>query len=434
MSRKSAAAWASRLVLVPLTGLALIPVMLTELHVFPLHDLVGSAIPDTIYFWHAAQGLMQGHVPYGIHFLTAPDSSKVFVYPPLSLLLAVPPLVAGSAYPFAFAVEMLVLLAAGLWVVERSCRRAGIAFPVALTTAALLVALGPVVVTRFDAVQGLAMVGVALALSSRRMALAVALVTLAALIKETVVVAALPVVVWALWPPAGVRWTEGLGRRITTVGLGLVPAVVVLATFVVWSRGRVVAGAIASVHRGVEIESVAATISYLLHPIFRLSSQYGSLGSAQVSGAQVSVVAAVVVVVGVAALIWGTFHFARERRRPATAIAFALVVALASTPVLSPQYLLALMPVLVIAATTECGRTRGNWLLASALVVALLTQAEFPYLFASVAALQPLGMAIVALRNLLLIGIAVYLARADPGPVSAHAGDRVAPPVVAHVG
>lgn len=397
--------------IVPLAALALLPVLLTELHVFSLHDLVGSAIPDTIYLEHAAEGLVRGHMPYGADFLTKPDLPLVFVYPPLTLLLALPPLLADSHYSFGFGVELLLFLAVGLWLLQRACLRIGIVFPVALAAGLLLIAMGPVVVTRLDGLQGLALVGAALALRNRRMALAVALVTLAVLVKETVAVAALPIVVWAVWPRDGQTWRQGLGQRLGAVAWGLVPAAILILVFAVWSRGNVFSAASTSLHRGVEIESIPATISYLLSPIFKLTSYGGSLGSQQVSGSQVGLVAALVAVIGVAALIWGSIHFAREGCRPATAVAFAIAIGLATTPVLSPQYLLALVPVLALAAGSETGRARGRLLLAACLAMALLTQAEFPYLFGSVAKLDPVGTAIVALRNLLLIAIAVGLAR-----------------------
>lgn len=425
MKQPADLARALRLLAPPLTALALIPILLTELRFFTIHDLVGGSISDTIYLRHAAEGLIQGHRPYGPGFLTAPDSRLVFVYPPLTLLLAVPPLLAGSYYSFGFAVELVLLLGSGLWLLRRWCRRAGVYFPVAFTAGLLLIALGPILVTRLDGVQGLALAGSALALRSRRLALAVALVTLAALVKETVVLAALPILAWALWPPAGTGWTTGLGRRLASVGLGLIPAALVLLTFVVWSSGRVLSAAGASISRGVEVESIPATISYLLHPIFRLSSYAGGLGSEQVAGAQVTWVAALVVAAGLVALVWGTLHFAREGRRPATAIAFATAVGLAATPVLSPQYMLALVPVLVLAAGTEFDWARGRILLLEALLLALLTQAEFPYLFQSVAQLGPVGTAIVAARNVVLIAVAVTLARSVPEP----AGDGARSPV-----
>ncbi|MGH7641518.1 MAG: glycosyltransferase 87 family protein [Candidatus Dormibacteria bacterium] len=434
MNRRSPAARAARLLLLPLTAVALIPVLLTELHLFPVHDLVADAIPDTIVFQHGAQGLIEGHLPYGANFLSAPYGHVVFVYPPLSLLLMVPPLLAGAWYSFGFAIEMLVLVGIGLWLFAVAARRSGIVFPVALTAAALMIAVGPVLVTRVDGLQGLAVAGAALALRSGRIALAVALVTLAAVVKETVLVAALPIVVWALWPPSGSRWSEGLGRRAAQVGQGLIPSAAVLLTFVIWSRGHVIAAAFASVHRGVEIESVPATITYLLQPLFRITSYTGSIGSVQLSGRLVSPVAAVVAVAGVAALIWGVIHFVRERRRPITAVAFAIAVAVASTPVLSPQYLLALLPVLALAASTEFSESRANLLLGTAFLMAILTQIEFPDLFSSVVALDPLAMTILALRNLLLIAIAVNLARADPGPQPAPSPERVAAPRLAPLG
>jgi len=430
MRQDSAVAGAVRLLILPLTALALVPVMLTELHVFSLHDLVGSAIPDTIFLEHAAEGLVRGHLPYGADFLTKPDRQLVFVYPPLSLLLAIPPLLAGSFYSFGFAVELLVFLGLGLWLLHRACQHVGLPFPVALAAGLLLVAMGPVVVTRLDGLQGLALAGAALALRSRRMALAVALVTLAVLVKETVVVALLPVVVWAIWPRGAQTWRQGLGRRLGAVALGLTPALLVVAAFAVWSRGNVFAAASTSLHRGVEIESLPATISYLLSPIFKLTSYSGSLGSQQVSGSQVGLVAAVVAVIGVVALVWGSVHFAREGRRPATTVAFALAVGLATTPVLSPQYLLALVPVLALAAGSESGRARSWLLLAACLAMALLTQAEFPYLFGSVAKLDPVGTTIVALRNLLLIVITLSLARAPAAPSAEVAGGEMHQPVV----
>ena len=337
------------------------------------------------------------------------------------MLLSLAPLLAGVHYSLGFSIQMVVLIGLGLLALHFFCRRSGLGFPIALTAAVLLLAVGPVLLTRLDAVQGLALAGAALALRSRRMALAVALVTLAALIKETVVVAIIPVVVWALWPAEGQQWSDGLERRAAAVGWGLVPALLVIVTFLVWSRGKLLEAAFAGIHRGVEIESVPASISYLTHPVLRLHSYTGLLASVQVSGPQVTVAAAVAGVVGVVALVWGAIHFARERRRPVTTIAFAVAVSLATTPVLSPQYVLGLMPVLALAAAIEFTPRRSYLLLGSGLATALLTQAEFPYLFSSVAALEPLGTIVVVVRNLLLIALAVNLARAAPMPA---AGDE----------
>ncbi|HEY6538608.1 MAG TPA: hypothetical protein VI138_06165 [Candidatus Dormibacteraeota bacterium] len=400
----------ARLLLLPLLLVLSIPLLLTELGFFSGHDLVGAAIPDTIFLRQAALGLVHGHVPYSQHFLAGPDRHLTFIYPPLSLVLALPALLARTHYSAGFAIEMMVLLGGGLLTLRAGVRRAGITAPVVLFAAVLLAAVGPVALSRVDGLQGIALAGAALALVGRRIALALALVTLAALVKETVAVVAIPVVVWALWPPEGEPWAIGFRRRLAAVGRGLIPALAVAVVFLAWSRGQLWGAALAGVHRGVEVESVPATLSYLVRPWLRLHSTIGSLASVQVVGHQASVAAAVVGLVGVAGLVWGAVHFARERRRPATSIAFAAAVALATTPVLSPQYLLDLMPVLALVALTEVPRRRANQLLGLALVTALLTQIEFPYLFSWVAALNPLAMALVGVRNLLLVGIAITLA------------------------
>jgi hypothetical protein len=106
-----------------------------------------------------------------------------------------------------------------------------------------------------------------------------------------------------------------------------------------------------------------------------------------------------------------------------------MAVGLATTPVLSPQYLLALVPVLALAAGSEAGRAWGRMLLAACLAMALLTQAEFPYLFGSVAKLDPAGTAIVALRNLLLVAIAFGLARTAAAPSTEVVGGEPHQPV-----
>lgn len=403
-----------RILILPLAAVALVPLLFTEMHLFSSHDLVGSVIPDINFLEHAAQGLVRGHVPYAARFLIAPDTRLTFIYPPLSLLLGLPPLLAGSHYTLGFSLQMVVVLGVGLLALEFFCRRCRVSFPVALIAAVLLLAVGPIVVARLDGLQGVALAGAGLALRSKRITLAVVLITLAALVKETVAVAIIPVLVWGLWPADGQGWSEGLSRRLAAIGWGLVPAVVVVVVFGVWSRGKILGAALTGIHRGVEIESVPATISYLLRPLFRLHSYTGILASVQVSGHLVTIVAAVVGVVGVVTVLWGAVHFARERRRPVTAIAFAVAVSLATTPVLSPQYVLALMPILVLAAATEFPAFRAYVLLGGGLVTALLTQAEFPYLFSSVASLDPLGMGIVALRNLFLIALAITLARSAP--------------------
>jgi hypothetical protein len=115
-------------------------------------------------------------------------------------------------------------------------------------------------------------------------------------------------------------------------------------------------------------------------------------------------------VVGVVAVIGGALFFTWRRRQPLTAVAFCVAAGLCATPVLSPQYLLLLLPVLAVAAVAEFPPRQAHRLLLLGLAVALLTQAEFPYLFGSLVSLGVVGVGLVLARNALLIVITVMLA------------------------
>ncbi|MHB1525320.1 MAG: glycosyltransferase 87 family protein [Candidatus Dormibacteria bacterium] len=419
-----------RILWFPILVLAVVPLLLTEAGFFPIHNLVGSAILDVIYLSHGAFGLAHGHVPYAPLFMTYPDQHLAFLYPPLTLLLALPPVLAGSLYAVAFSIEILILVLLGSLVLGTAVRRAGMTSPVALVTAALLLAVGPVLLTRVDAIQGLMVAGSAVALMRRRHVWAVALVALAVLIKETAVLAAVPVGLWCLFPGPGEK--APLRRRLEEVALGLLPAFLIFAFFAVWSHGGEVTSALASVHRGLEIESVPGSVAIMLGHFFRVRPYFGHLASWQLATPVAGLLAGAFTAAGAVVIIAGAVLFARQHRHPATAISFCVAVGLCSTPVLSPQYLLDLLPVLAVAACLEFPPRRGAQIILLGLVMALLTQAEFPALFGSVVKLQPLGVSLLLVRNLLLIVTAVLLAGRARGPSeAAPAPNPAAPAIVA---
>lgn len=397
-----------RLLPVPLLVLAGLPLLLTELGLFPLHDMVGSAVPDVVYLGHAAFGLAQGHVPYRAGFMTYPDQGITFLYPPLTLLLALPPVLAGSHYyPVAFAAEVLVLVLAGSALLGGAASRSGVRAPIWLVTLVLLLAVGPVLLTRLDGVQGLLIAGSALALTRRRYRLAVASVALAVLVKETALVAAAPVLAWTLLSSGaqGRPWRQ----RLADVGVGILPALALAAVFAAWSGGAEVSAAFTSVHRGLEIESLAGSLAILLRPFYPAHSYIGSLASVQLAAADAGSLAATTSALGVVAVLGGAVAFARQGRHPATAVAFCVAAGLCATPVLSPQYILGLLPVLALAVCTELPRERAVPVLLLALLAALLTQAVFPYLIGQLASLSPLGVVPVVARNLVLLVLAGML-------------------------
>ncbi len=410
--KRSPLARVFRIMAVPLLLLAVCSVLPTELHWYSIHTLVGSAIPDVIYLGHAAFGLAQGHTPYAAFFLTRPDQRLPYLYPPVTLLLSLPPVLAGARYTFAFSIEMLLFGAVGVALVGFAARRLGARPDAGLVVSVLILAFGPIVSTRVDGIQGLMVAGSALALAGRRQTLAVALVALAVLVKETAVLAAVPVALWVLLPDgASLR---PLGARLRTLALGLAPAVLILLVFIVWSRGGLIMSSLDSIHRAMEIESVPATVVLALSHFMAVRPYAGRLGSWELRAADTSAIALGMSSAGALFLVLSSWAFAARHQRPATAMACAVAIGLSATPVLSPQYLLDLAPLVAVAASLEIPRRLALTLLSLTLLVGLLTQAEFPYLFPEIVKLAPPAVIVLAARNLALIAVAAILGGQAP--------------------
>lgn len=397
------------LFLIALAAGALLP---TEFGLLARHSAVQSTIGDVAYFAHAARGLLQGHTPYRSGFLSRPDQSLPYLYPPLTLLLALPPIAAGNEYTAAFSLEILILSLLACAVLGHFARRLGLGAPVGLTAAVLIVATGPVWLTRVDSLQGLLVAGSALALAGGRRTVAVALVAIACLVKETALLAAVPVGVWCLAPDRGnvLPWP----KRVRELLWGLTPALLIFTLFLVWSRGGEVSSSLTSVHRGMELESIPASVALALSHFVPVHVYRGALASEQLRGSDVSILAILAISLGSVIIAAGSILLALGHRHPATAIAMAVAVGLCATPVLSPQYLLDLLPVLAVVGYVETPKAWGVRLILLGLLLAILTQAEFPYLFGSVVALQPSGLAVLLLRNALLILVAAILAMRIP--------------------
>ncbi len=397
-----------RIIWIPLALLAVVPLLVTEVGHISIGNLVAYVIGDVLYFSHGAFGLAQGHVPYSVHFMTYPDQNLRYLYPPLTLLISLPAVLAGSNYATAFSVEVLLLVAVGAWLLGAAGRRLGSSFPVGLAAMVLLLATGPILLTRLDAVQGFMVAGAALALMGRRRVVAVLLVSLAVLIKETAILAAVPVTLWCLFPDP--QRPSPPGKRMGQVGLGLLPAFIIFAVFALWSRGGEIVSALSSVHRGLEIESLAASLAIAFSHLWPVHGYLGHLASWQVSGSDVGILASLTTIAGAGAVIVGSVVFARLHEAPVTAIAFSVAAGLCATPVLSPQYLLQLLPVLALSACMEVPARRATQLLVLGLVVALLTQAIFPYFFVSLIRFHPLGLALILSRNAILVVLVALLA------------------------
>jgi hypothetical protein len=267
-----------------------------------------------------------------------------------------------------------------------------------------VVALGPVVLSRFDLWPAALTAAALAALLSGRLRLGhLALgAAVAAKLYAAVLVPLTLVYVW-----------QRFGRREALVCGGLMLAVVatawapflVLAPHGVWHSFWVQAS------RPLQIESLGAAVLLAAHHAFGLGLTVDSShGSQNLAGAGPNTVAVVLSVLQLIALLVTWILFARgpaTRERLLLASAAALVAFVAFGKLLSPQFLIWLIPVVPLVAGRR-GLT-ASLLLASALV---LTQLWFPYRYWELALhFGALESWLVLIRDLVLVALFVYLAR-----------------------
>jgi len=364
---------------------------------------VGLAAADVVNYHRVATRLLAGVVPYSATF----HGQVPFIYPPGIFSFIVLPMVAGGHYTLAFAAEMLLLVLIGAAWLARSGRRTfGANQGIAWATLALLAAAGPLTLLRPDPAIGMLLAGSVLAWHRRHRPLAFLLIALAGLIKDYGWVASIPMVALQLGEANLLRLTVAAQiRRVLRSAIPAIALVVVVAVvFEVWSHGGLIQSQLRNGSRGVEIESLAASLLLALNFGRHLIVFRGQLGNLLLGGPHLHIEVAVIlcVALGAAVTLWVGWRAYHQQMGPGAAVAAVVTAALIATPVLSPQYLEALLPCLVVAAAELSYPQRGR-LLCIGLVLALLTQLEFPYLWLSIAALHSAPLAVLQLRNLMLL-------------------------------
>src|SRR5262245_501295 len=375
--------------------------------------LVGWAILHRGFFTHD----MISDVPVYESYGAAIDSGQVpyrdfaLEYPPGALPVFVLPALGGARgdafrrrfeLQMAFLGEVVIICAAVVLVAVGAGRRRLLA---ALGFIALAVlALGPVVLSRFDLWPAALTAAALAALVSGRLRLGhVALG--AAVVAKLYPAVLVPLTLVYVWRRAGRR--EALvcgGLLLGVVAAAWVPFLV-LAPHGVWDSFW------AQVSRPLQIESLGSAVLLAAHHVFGLGlTMESSHGSQNLSGAAPDTLAVASSVLQFAALLATWILFARgpaTRERLLLASAAALVAFVALGKVLSPQFLIWLIPVVPLVA----GR-RG--LIASALlaVALVVTQLWFPYRYWELALVfGELESWLVLIRDLALVALFVYLAR-----------------------
>ena len=341
----------------------------------------------------------------------APITDALHEYPlPVVWLLAIPWLLSFGSSPVFVTLFIVMMLAFDAAFCRLLYLRAGKQQSPAVTLwLASAPMMGPLMVTRFDVVPGI-LAGSAVLLLERKPRLATVLVAIGAAIKLWPAVL-LP----ALAAPLRTRWRV----VATAVVSGLVVAGSVVA---VGGLDRLLSPLTWQSDRGLQIESLPALPlmvpwAFVKEPWL---NEFGRFISSEVSGPgdtimlKAASIATVLVGLAMCALWW------RAWKHGATIGAETVGwIMLTSTGLLiltnkafSPQYLLWLSPVAIaMVAVAPRGDTGVRRFVVLLLTVGVLTQVIYPNAYALVAGpnfFNPVGVLLLAIRDLALIGFVVY--------------------------
>jgi hypothetical protein len=291
----------------------------------------------------------------------------------------------------------------GIAVVLGSLRRSAASVWAALVFAALApLALGSVILSRFDLWPAAIVAAALAALVSGRLRLGHLLLGLGVVAKLYPGVL-VPLAVAHAWRRAG--------RREALVCLGLLTglAALVFLPFVVLSPGGVWHSFSVQLGRPLQVESLGSALLLAAHHAFGLDvTGNTSHGSQNLAGTGADAMAIGSTVVQIAALVWIWTAFARgpaSREALVRASAAALVVFVALGKVLSPQFLIWLIPIVPLVR----GR-RGLWASGLLALAFVLTQLWFPFRYFRLALDFEEGMSwLLFARDLVLVAVAAVL-------------------------
>jgi hypothetical protein len=375
--------------------------------------LYSSAITGDVRGYGAkVERMFQGEMPY---------RDVAIEYPPGSVPFTILPGLAvgtGEHYRLAFALTMLVVDAVGLyacWRLARVADRGSPRIPLAYALGAL--AIGPIMFMRFDLVPAVCVLLAAAFAAERKPAAAAAALGYGAAAKLFPGVLA-PLLVLALVPTLG--WVRALARTVpaflVAFGLTFVPALAVSFD------GTVSSVFLYHMDRGVQIESLWAGGLALAHTWFDLPAhtayQFGAYDiftTWSTTAKTLSTLATPAALLAAAGLVWwrarllatdGGGSFSAQDW--AVAFAIGVLAFMLPTRVLSPQYLIWLLPVLAVVVADRRARW-APWLLAAAGVV---TQLIFPFRYSQLRNLEALDVGVLTARNALLVATAAVLVAA----------------------
>ncbi len=383
----------------PLAGLVALGVLLWMVPL-QLGWYQDGAITDIPVYREAAEQMASGAVPYlDFEFEYPPGAAGIF-------LLAWPwPLSYGTSFS---ALMLAALLATALLAVataraldlgEARVITAG----VGVVVAPLLV--GSLVETRFDLVLAVALAALLYGAASGRFTVAWGALAIGALVK-LVPLALIPILLVYHWHRDGPR------RAVAGAGGAVAAFVLVWVPFIALSPSGTLDFAQYHLDRPLQIESTGAAYMLGLHALADIGlSVETSFGSQNLVGAgpdAISAISTAVLIVLVVAIAVALALALRGTRPPGDARLFVaataatIVALLVAGKVLSPQFLLWLLPVMLLIAGptgwTAIGVTAG---------ALILTQAYFPGMYWDLVDLETVPISILVVRDLTLIALLV---------------------------
>ena len=364
--------------------------------------IVGDAgISDTVVYRQYGERIAAGDVPY---------RDFEVEYPPGALVpFVVPALLSSSQDRFddAFAGMMLAALALSCLLVVVSLRAVRASTPRALfSVGAFLVGtvfLGPFILTRFDLYAAAIALAAICAILHRRTILGPLLLGLAIATKIYPAVV-LPLLVARAWRRDGPR------AALRETGLAIAVIFAVYLPFAVQGPGGVLTSVWRQLGRPLQIESLGSAVLLALHHAAGMPLDWASgSGSQNLTGTASTVASGLTTIVGVAALalIWTRFSRGDtdSGARFVRYAAAATVAFVCFGKVLSPQFLVWLLPIVVIVPGL-----RGAIATILLLVACLLTRAWFPHSYWElVREFDPTSSWLVLVRDLVLVTVFVVL-------------------------
>lgn len=352
---------------------------------------------DLRIYHSTGEALLQGELPYRDFFIEYPPGGLPFLLPPALFTDGM------EGFAAFFAAEMALLLVVALLFVAlaaRALERAWI-FP-ALVLACGTVLLYPVAVARFDPVVSLTLAAAVLCAATGRSTLGHGALALGTAAKLVPALATLPLVLIAMARAGG-----GLPGKLRVAARGYAVFFAGLALFFVpaallgWER--FVESFTYHTDRGLQLESLAASVLLKLGWVDDVFFDYGAL---EVQGRGVELASSLSLPVTAALLSVTALVALRELRLgrlgradfPRFAAAFILAFMLGSN-VLSPQYMLWLLPLVPLAVRGVPGLVVSGVFLAACWT----TTQVFPLYYSELIRGDAGAVDLLLLRNLLLV-------------------------------